>query len=594
MGHITKQLEIHPQYRVLKNQLRTYENYLIRHQSILSPLRRFPPELLCYIFEFFAPSRSYINTPDNHSRWSELPWSLSQVCHRWRGISLSMPLLWTKIPLLVPLMRHTIDPSFLQFYTGFLLRSADQPIDVFVTVSSYGDKIYTEIKWHPAIAILVSHSYRWQHLSIVSRSSTHVLRAFRRIKKRLSTLRTLSLELNREAYLDIFQKAPKLLQVRLIGISPERITLPWKQLVHYKGMYDQADATIPLHSGRSLETLELQRYSYVGSLERVQSLPIVLHNLVGLKLCKISEDVTTHLLRRLIIPVIEEIAIFDVADPDRDFDDPIPLTPLLTSMISCSTTACVLQRLSLGESSYHPGELIALLRLTPCLVFFDVKFPPLDDLVHLSVIDSIGGSSLIVPLLHTLVITSDWSYKDHTTAAVMNQLARKRCRETIGPPINTGASEPPHLLQTSFTVPLRIFRMDFPTGVSRFEAQGVLNGWPCETCEHCLEERLFVDWGSELQTLFPHLIPRGVTFIPSDSFKKSMELLTSVQKIMAFNKAMLNHKLQEVKHLFVCLMRSFSCSDYLFRTDKMIPLARNSGCCYTSTTFLIYALLVLS
>jgi len=81
MGRITKQLETHPQNRVLKNQLRTYENYLTRHQSILSPLRRFPPELLYHIFEFFTPSRSYINTPDNHSRWSELPWSLSQVCH---------------------------------------------------------------------------------------------------------------------------------------------------------------------------------------------------------------------------------------------------------------------------------------------------------------------------------------------------------------------------------------------------------------------------------------------------------------------------------------------------------------------------------
>ena len=138
-----------------------------------------------------------------------------------------MPLLWTKIPLLIPYMRYTMEPSFLQFYAGFLLSSADKPIDVFVTAPSsmYNSYIetYTAIKWHPAIAILVSHSYRWQHLSIVSRSSTHLLRAFRPIKKRLSILRTLSLELPPEAYLGMFQKAPKLSQVRLIRISPKRI-----------------------------------------------------------------------------------------------------------------------------------------------------------------------------------------------------------------------------------------------------------------------------------------------------------------------------------------------------------------------------------
>jgi len=489
-----------------------------------------------------------------------------------------MPLLWSKIPLLIPDRMYTIDPSFLEFYTGFLLRSAGQPIDVFVSSST--TRLYTAVKWHPAIEILISHSYQWQHLSIVSHS-TPLLHAFRPIKKRLPNLRTLNLELNPEAYLDMFQKAPKLSQVRLIGISPERITLPWKQLVHYKGRYDEMGATILLHSGRSLETLELQRYSYIGFSEAAQSLPIVLRNLVGLKLCgMISEDLTTFLLGRLVIPAVEEIAILGVDDSFDDWE-PMPLIPLLTSMIIRSTNACVLRRLSLGESSYCPGDLIALLRLTPCLVYLDIKFPPLDDLVHLGVIDSIGGSSPIVPLLHTLAITSGWGYRNHTQAAVMNQLVRKRCKETIGPPINTDALEPPHPLQTSYTVPLRIFRMDFLANLSRFEAQSVLNGWTCEPCEHYSESRLFCDWASELQTLFPRLIPRGVTFPPSEGFKKLMESLTIVQKIMAFNKPMVNHQLQEVRHLFVRLMRSFFRSDYLFRTDKMIPLPRNSSYWYT-------------
>ena len=107
--------------------------------------------------------------------------------------------------------------------------------------------------------------------------SSHLLHAFRPIKKRLSILQTLNLEFDPEAYLDIFQKAPKLLQVRFIGIAPERIALPWKQLVHYKGRHDEMDATIPLRSGTSLETLELQSYC-CDDLSEAQTLPIVLRN----------------------------------------------------------------------------------------------------------------------------------------------------------------------------------------------------------------------------------------------------------------------------------------------------------------------------
>jgi len=69
-----------------------------------------------------------------------------------------MPLLWTRIPLLTPDMKYTTNTPFLEFYTGFLLRSAGQPIGVFV--SSHDAKAEKAVKWHPAIKILVSHSYR--------------------------------------------------------------------------------------------------------------------------------------------------------------------------------------------------------------------------------------------------------------------------------------------------------------------------------------------------------------------------------------------------------------------------------------------------
>ena len=539
VDRIGKRLELHPKNRVLKNQLRTYENYLIRHQSLLSPLRRLPSELLYQIFEVFALPPLYLNGPNKPSHWSELPFNVSQVCHRWRAITLSMPLLWTRIPLLTLDMKYTANPSFLEFYASFLLRSAGQPIGVFV--SSHNPKAENAVKWHPAVKILVSHSYRWQHLRVVSHSS-HLLRALRPIKKRLPILRTLNLELDPEAYLNMFQKAPKLSQVRLIGIAPERIALPWKQLVHYNGRHDEMGATIPLRSGPSLETLELQSYC-CDNLSEGQTSPIVLRNLVRLRLCGIiSSELTTFLLERLVVPAVQEIAIFG-----DTFESPIPIIPLVTSMISRSTNACILQKLSLRESNYHPGEITTLLRLTPRLVFLDIKLPPIDDLVHLALIDS---ENPIVPLLHTLVLIDDQHHTYYTKVIVM-LLARGRCEETIGPLIGFDTPEP-STPRTLPTVLLRTFRMNFVTNKCRCEAQSILNGWTCDPSEQYppySEPMLFCDWAAELRTLFPRLIPHK--FVCSKNFKRWVGPLTKVQKIIAFNKAMVNHKLEEVKHLFV-------------------------------------------
>jgi len=128
--------------------------------------------------------------------------------------------------------------------------------------------------------------------------------------------------------------------------------------------------------------------------------------------------------------------------------------------------------------------------------------------------------------------------------------------------------------------------MDFLTNISKYEAQGTLNGWMHESLEQYppyLESRLFCDWASELRILFPHLIHNQ--FVCSQKFERWVELLTRVQRIIAFNKAMVSHKLQEVKHLFVRSI-SFYCST-LFETNEY-SLTRNSGCWYTWTIYLVY------
>ena len=231
----------------------------------------------------------------------------------------------------------------------------------------------------------------------------------------------------------------------------------------------------------------------------------MLRNLVELRLCGIiSSELITFLLERLIVPAVEEIAIFG-----NIFEDSIPIIPLVTSMISRSTNAYILQRLSLRESNYHPGEFTALLRLTPRLVFLDIRFPPIDDLVHLALIDS---ANPIVPLLHTLVLTDDQHYTYYTKAIVM-LLAKGRCEETTGPLIAFDAPEPSRALDV----------------------------WPFGAVPAIFGADVVLRLGLRIRN----------KFVCSKNFKRWVGPLTKVQKIMALNKAMVNHKLEEVKHLFV-------------------------------------------
>ncbi|KAJ7605589.1 hypothetical protein FB45DRAFT_1144050 [Roridomyces roridus] len=63
-----------------------------RTKSILSPIRRIPPEILAEIFKAAGTSRSrfiFANTP----------WVLTHVCSRWRAIAISAASLWSFIHL---------------------------------------------------------------------------------------------------------------------------------------------------------------------------------------------------------------------------------------------------------------------------------------------------------------------------------------------------------------------------------------------------------------------------------------------------------------------------------------------------------------
>ncbi|KAJ6542661.1 hypothetical protein B0H19DRAFT_899258, partial [Mycena capillaripes] len=67
------------------------------YSSVLSPIRRLPPEIVGEIFLYFTPSMQYeldlgLQEPQ---AVNTLPWKLGHVCCLWRMISLSLTQLWS-------------------------------------------------------------------------------------------------------------------------------------------------------------------------------------------------------------------------------------------------------------------------------------------------------------------------------------------------------------------------------------------------------------------------------------------------------------------------------------------------------------------
>ncbi|KAJ7653783.1 hypothetical protein B0H17DRAFT_993610, partial [Mycena rosella] len=69
-------------------------NDLSLHTAIISPMRRMPYELLAEIFSLALPYH-----PIGTFNVQDAPWTLAQVCGRWKAVALSSPSLWSLIAI---------------------------------------------------------------------------------------------------------------------------------------------------------------------------------------------------------------------------------------------------------------------------------------------------------------------------------------------------------------------------------------------------------------------------------------------------------------------------------------------------------------
>ncbi|KAJ7163182.1 hypothetical protein C8R46DRAFT_1221968 [Mycena filopes] len=107
-------------------------------RTVISPIRRLPPEIIQEIFLFFTPSLDLSTSPHDRE-WSpfpkvQIPWYLGHICRSWREIALSLGVLWSVFDATSIIHPHKLCPSsHIPSAALCLQRSGPAPISIRVS-----------------------------------------------------------------------------------------------------------------------------------------------------------------------------------------------------------------------------------------------------------------------------------------------------------------------------------------------------------------------------------------------------------------------------------------------------------------------------
>ncbi|KAJ7272837.1 hypothetical protein C8J57DRAFT_260219 [Mycena rebaudengoi] len=209
----------------LERKRKSLEVYQERYRSVLSPVRKLPPEILQTIFLICRGSDPRLLLP-----------VVDQVCHRWREVALQTPELWAIVS--IGRTRFTYTQRNSDLVALFLERSAARMVSLTI--------------WNPVdprlLQLVSGHCSRWHTLRISSANEPFygvLARSLSLHETYLPALERLEIA---TAYsepgaegdaIEIFEHAPKLWDVVLKN-SLEFWRLPWKQLTRIQ--YDVSAA----------------------------------------------------------------------------------------------------------------------------------------------------------------------------------------------------------------------------------------------------------------------------------------------------------------------------------------------------------------
>ncbi|PBK63030.1 hypothetical protein ARMSODRAFT_963566 [Armillaria solidipes] len=188
-----------------------------KYKRVLSPVRRFAPEILMEIFRWTITNEQGFSVTDTKSG----PWALSHVSSLWRAVALGCSELWSCFYVQVDVLSRS-GTRGLNFSFSYYLPYSNS--------DAYG-----------LLDALSVHCDRWTAVSLIL--SDDMFAELRDIRGSLGALQSLEIEMQevhawmvlpRIREIDAFEFAPRLTHLKLVGGSgEENFVFPWHQLISF-------------------------------------------------------------------------------------------------------------------------------------------------------------------------------------------------------------------------------------------------------------------------------------------------------------------------------------------------------------------------
>ncbi|KAF7347252.1 ABC protein [Mycena venus] len=291
-----------------------------RHESVVSPLRHFPPEILCRIFLFTVPSVDEMKRliQDRSSKFGSgaSPWILTHVCSRWRNICLSFPTLWRTIIIDVSLSNACDDDSDsssevsesvstevleypLDMLRAQLVRSRNAPLTILVEDPNPSQEILTA---------LLSSSSRWNDVTFPDRGD--FITSF---PTQLPSVRKIHVTPGYGSFpfRPILLVTPALRHISLIReVHPYPLIFPWAQITRYQAGHSWNGHLDVLPLMGNLLECHLQ-VNYSSHSDIVQHATVIVPTLRKLYL---GGGTPNH--DNLVVPALEGLFILNTPSPE--------------------------------------------------------------------------------------------------------------------------------------------------------------------------------------------------------------------------------------------------------------------------------------
>ena len=230
----------------LRERQKLLQHRLASSKSLLSPIRKLPPDLLVEIFRLFD-FQTILFIGKHHwceefvdrkaiLRWNRAGSSLPSVCSAWNTLIVNTASFWNRVELEFDCWEHTTllaesSESIEEMLYTVLERSQEAPLDVHINVHRL---------WPTASVVitpLLKEVHRWKYLRLVLPTRQYTDQGLECLESGLRTLETLvvsttdgtSTAIQPVNYSNWFSVVPCLSKVEYIDIPPGLLKLPWKQ-----------------------------------------------------------------------------------------------------------------------------------------------------------------------------------------------------------------------------------------------------------------------------------------------------------------------------------------------------------------------------